>query len=148
MSSIYLYAIKFLTDITFEVRHRKTKVTAILFQAQPCSISLVQRKGLPPDIYSLFYFQENPEFDVFPKPASGFKAGMKLEAVDPKHPSCICAVSVVETQGARLRLHFDGWSESYDFWTNSDSHLLFPIGFCEKNGQKLHLPRGICQSNI
>lgn len=68
---------------------------------------------------------------------------MKLEAVDPRHPSCICVVSVVETQGARMRLHFDGWSESYDFWTNSDSHLLFPAGFCSKYGQKLNLPRGL-----
>ena len=67
---------------------------------------------------------------------------MKLEAVDPKHPSCICVVSIVETQGARLRLHFDGWSESYDFWTNSDSHLLFPAGFCSNYEQKLHPPRG------
>ena len=89
--------------------------------------------------------QENPDFEVFPAPATEFKPGMKLEAVDPRHPSCICVVSVVETQGARLRLHFDGWSESYDFWTNSDSHLLFPVSFCASNGQKLNLPRGEIQ---
>ena len=87
-------------------------------------------------------FQENPDFELNPRPAVSFKAGMKLEAVDPRHPSCICAVSVVETQGARLRLHFDGWSESYDFWTNSDSHFLFFAGWCHQNGQKLHPPRG------
>ena len=81
---------------------------------------------------------------MFPKPATEFQQGMKLEAVDPKHPSCFCVVSVVEVQGARLRLHFDGWSESYDFWTNADSPFLFPPGWCKKNGQILNPPRGMC----
>ena len=66
---------------------------------------------------------------------------MKLEAVDPKHPSYICVCTVVRVKGTRLRLHFDGWSESYDFWTSADSPFLFHVGWCEKNGQKLHPPR-------
>ena len=67
---------------------------------------------------------------------------MKLEAVDPKHPSYICVCTVVRVKGSRLRLHFDGWSESYDFWTNSDSPFIFPVGWCEQNNQKLNPPRG------
>ena len=66
---------------------------------------------------------------------------MKLEAVDPKHPSFICVCTVVQVKGTRMRLHFDGWSESYDFWTSTDSPFLFPVGWCEKNGQRLHPPR-------
>lgn len=67
---------------------------------------------------------------------------MKLEAIDPKHPSYICVCTVVRVKGTRLRLHFDGWSESYDFWASADSPFLFPVGWCEKNGQRLNPPRG------
>jgi hypothetical protein len=66
---------------------------------------------------------------------------MKLEAVDPKHPSYFCVVTVAEVKGARLRLHFDGWSESYDFWANADSEFIFPVNWCSRNGQVLHPPR-------
>ena len=66
---------------------------------------------------------------------------MKLEAIDPKHPSYLCVCTIVRVKGTRLRLHFDGWSESYDFWTSADSPFIFHVGWCEKNGQKLHPPR-------
>ena len=85
--------------------------------------------------------QENPSLDVFPKPNHSFKKDYKLECIDPKHPSYICVCTIVKVKGARLRLHFDGWSESYDFWTNVDSPLIFPMHWCEKNGQILHPPR-------
>ena len=85
--------------------------------------------------------QENPFLDLESKTTCGFEKDMKLEAVDPKHPSYICVCTVVRVKGTRLRLHFDGWSESYDFWTSADSPFLFHVGWCEKNGQKLHPPR-------
>ena len=89
-----------------------------------------------------YSIQENPSLDVFPK-ATGhsFKKDYKLECIDPKHPSYICVCTIVKVKGARLRLHFDGWSESYDFWTNVDSPFIFPMHWCEKNGQVLHPPR-------
>lgn len=43
--------------------------------------------------------------------------------------------------GYRLRLHFDGYSDTYDFWVNADSDSIFPCGWCEKNGQKLRPPK-------
>lgn len=73
--------------------------------------------------------------------ACGFEKDMKLEAIDPKHPSYICVCTIVRVKGTRLRLHFDGWSESYDFWTSAESPFIFHVGWCEKNGQKLHPPR-------
>ena len=103
-------------------------------------VSLVEacRNNIADD-YSI---QENPSLDVFPK-ATGhsFKKDYKLECIDPKHPSYICVCTIVKVKGARLRLHFDGWSESYDFWTNVDSPFIFPMHWCEKNGQVLHPPR-------
>jgi len=44
--------------------------------------------------------------------------------------------------GYRIRLHFDGYSDNYDFWVNADSMDIFPAGWCEKNNHRLHPPRG------
>ena len=71
-----------------------------------------------------------------------FTKGMKLEAIDLQHQSLICVVSVIEVQGPRLRLHFDGYGDSYDFWENADSENLFPAGWCSKNKQCLVPPKG------
>ena len=67
---------------------------------------------------------------------------MKLEGIDPKHPSLYCVLSVAEIRGFRLRLHFDGYSECHDFWTNADSPFIFPVGWAEKNNKKLQPPKG------
>lgn len=86
--------------------------------------------------------------DPFPFNKNGFKIGMKLEAIDPMHPALFTVVSVAEIQGYRLRLHFDGYHENYDFWTNSDSIDIFPPGWCEKNGRILKAPQGFSQGSF
>ena len=50
--------------------------------------------------------------------------------------------------GYRIRLHFDGYSDNYDFWVNADSMDIFPAGWCEKNGHRLHAPRGYTADNF
>ncbi|XP_068682638.1 lethal(3)malignant brain tumor-like protein 4 isoform X1 [Montipora foliosa] len=92
--------------------------------------------------------QENPFLDLESKTSCGFEKDMKLEAVDPKHPSYICVCTVVKVKGTRMRLHFDGWSESYDFWASTDSPFLFPVGWCQKNGQRLNPPRNMSPSDF
>uniref|UniRef100_A0A665WAH7 Lethal(3)malignant brain tumor-like protein 4 n=1 Tax=Echeneis naucrates TaxID=173247 RepID=A0A665WAH7_ECHNA len=82
------------------------------------------------------------EHQSFPQSRNGFKVGMKLEGLDPSHPSLFCVLSVAEIQGYRVRLHFDGYPECYDFWANADSWDLKPACWCEKNGHKLLLPKG------
>ena len=79
--------------------------------------------------------------DPFP-PTHKFAKMMKMEAIDPQNPSCVCVVTVVEADGPRLRLHFDGYSDSYDFWENANSENLFPVGWCMKNNQCLLPPKG------
>ena len=69
---------------------------------------------------------------------------MRLEGIDPKHQSLFCVLSVAEIQGYRLRLHFDGFSECYDFWCNADSPFIFPVGWCEKNNKPLQPPKCEC----
>ncbi|XP_043544975.1 lethal(3)malignant brain tumor-like protein 4 isoform X4 [Chiloscyllium plagiosum] len=82
------------------------------------------------------------EFQLVPQIKNGFKVGMRLEGIDPRHPSMFCVLSVAEVCGVRLRLHFDGYSECFDFWTNIDSPDIHPVGWCEKTNRKLHLPKG------
>ncbi|XP_072307383.1 lethal(3)malignant brain tumor-like protein 4 [Eucyclogobius newberryi] len=78
----------------------------------------------------------------------GFRVGMKLEGVDPLHPSMFCVLTVAEVIGFRLRLHIDGFSESYDFWVNSDSPEIKPIGFCQETKRILHPPKGVPQEQF
>ncbi|XP_062841333.1 lethal(3)malignant brain tumor-like protein 3 [Trichomycterus rosablanca] len=82
------------------------------------------------------------EHQAFPQSRNAFKVGMKLEGLDPCHPAFFCVLTVAEIQGYRIRLHFDGYPECYDFWVNADSWDIKPPGWCEKMGLKLLLPKG------
>ncbi|XP_033737732.1 lethal(3)malignant brain tumor-like protein 3 isoform X2 [Pecten maximus] len=86
--------------------------------------------------------------EPFPQSRIGFKVGMKLEGIDPKHQSLFCVLSVAEIRGYRLRLHFDGFSECYDFWANADSAWIFPVGFCDKHERILQPPKGFTAENF
>ncbi|XP_067881241.1 lethal(3)malignant brain tumor-like protein 3 isoform X2 [Heterodontus francisci] len=82
------------------------------------------------------------ECQSFPQSKNGFKVGMKLEGIDPEHPSMYCVLTVAEVCGYRIRLHFDKYSDCYDFWVNADSSDIHPVGWCEKTGHKLNPPKG------
>uniref|UniRef100_A0A6Q2ZK63 Lethal(3)malignant brain tumor-like protein 1 n=1 Tax=Esox lucius TaxID=8010 RepID=A0A6Q2ZK63_ESOLU len=77
-----------------------------------------------------------------PQCRSGFRQGMKLEGIDPQHPSMYFVLTVAEVCGFRLRLHFDGYSDSHDFWVNANCPDIHPAGWCESTGHKLYTPRG------
>ncbi|KAK6489089.1 lethal(3)malignant brain tumor-like protein 3 isoform X1 [Huso huso] len=83
------------------------------------------------------------EHQSFPHSKTGFKVGMKLEGVDPEHPSMYCVLTVAEVLGHRIRLHFDNYSDCYDFWINANSADIHPVSWCEKTGHKLHPPKGV-----
>uniref|UniRef100_A0A8B9LQE3 L3MBTL histone methyl-lysine binding protein 3 n=1 Tax=Astyanax mexicanus TaxID=7994 RepID=A0A8B9LQE3_ASTMX len=83
------------------------------------------------------------EYQSFPQCKNGFRVGMRLEGIDPEHPSMYCVLSISEVSGHRIRLHFDKYSECYDFWVNANSPDIHPIGWCEKTGHKLQPPKGI-----
>ncbi|XP_055508668.1 LOW QUALITY PROTEIN: lethal(3)malignant brain tumor-like protein 1 [Leucoraja erinacea] len=82
------------------------------------------------------------EYQSYPLTRNAFKVGMKLEGIDPTHPSMYFVLTVFEVCGYRVRLHFDGYSEGHDFWVNADSPDIHPAGWCEKTGHRLYLPRG------
>lgn len=79
----------------------------------------------------------------FPTGPNNFKIGMKLEAIDPENCALFCVCTVVDINGYRLKLSFDGYDSSYDFWLNADSMDIFPPGWCAKTNRILQPPRGV-----
>lgn len=65
---------------------------------------------------------------------------MKLECVDPRNPQLIRVATVAAVKGYRLKIHFDGWSSDFDFWTDDDWPDLHPPGWCQKTGHPLQPP--------
>lgn len=48
--------------------------------------------------------------------------GRKLEARDLKYPTLICCATIIDinvndVQKPRVKIHFDGWENTYDYWT-------------------------------
>ncbi|XP_041346453.1 lethal(3)malignant brain tumor-like protein 1 [Pyrgilauda ruficollis] len=83
------------------------------------------------------------DYQVASQHKNGFKVGMKLEGIDPQHPSMYFILTVAEVCGYRMRLHFDGYSECHDFWLNADSPDIHPAGWFEETGHKLQPPKGV-----
>ncbi|XP_042174930.1 sex comb on midleg-like protein 2 isoform X2 [Oncorhynchus tshawytscha] len=75
-------------------------------------------------------------------PSNDFKAGMKLEAHDPRNNTSICIATVMGMMGTRLRLRLDGSDNTNDFWRLVDSSDIQPIGTCERRGDMLQPPLG------
>ncbi|KAM5305745.1 lethal(3)malignant brain tumor-like protein 1 isoform 8-T11 [Glossophaga mutica] len=82
------------------------------------------------------------DYQAVPHNKNGFRLGMKLEGIDPQHPSMYFILTVAEVCGYRLRLHFDGYAECHDFWINANSPDIHPAGWFEKTGHKLQPPKG------
>lgn len=45
---------------------------------------------------------------------------------------CLCVVL--------FQIHFDGWSDEYNYWVDADSPELHPVGWCQKTGHPLQNP--------
>uniref|UniRef100_A0A8C6UCH9 Uncharacterized protein n=1 Tax=Neogobius melanostomus TaxID=47308 RepID=A0A8C6UCH9_9GOBI len=102
-------------------------------------IKPAKQKDLHFDSYHSYY-HGNRTCPSVPTVKNGFKQGMKLEGIDPQHPSMYFVLTVV--CGYRLRLHFDGYSDCHDFWVNANSSDIHPTGWCEATDHKLHTPKG------
>ena len=74
-----------------------------------------------------------------------FMTGQALEARDRKHPTYICVATIIDSRnaGTEIQLHFDGWSASYDYWTDIDTPDIAPVGTCGSMGYYLEPPRGL-----
>lgn len=76
----------------------------------------------------------------FPTEKNLFVVGQKLEGIDPKHEALFCVLTISEVCGYRIKLHFDGYENDYDFWVNADCPNLFHPGWCEINSRILQPP--------
>ncbi|CAG9761032.1 unnamed protein product [Ceutorhynchus assimilis] len=76
----------------------------------------------------------------FPANRNIFQIGMKLEGIDPKHPSKFCIMTIKDVIGYRICMHFDGYPSKYDFWINADSPDIFPMGWCKRNNHTICPP--------
>ena len=84
----------------------------------------------------------------YPTKQNTFKEGQLLEVVDPFHQSLFCVASVVQVEGLRMRLHFLGYYDCYDFWTDADSPFVFPRGFCKKTNRQLCGPDNYVKADV
>jgi len=84
-----------------------------------------------------------------------FQVGMKMEAVDPLNLGTICVATVDEILAdGYLMIDFDGSAVNnpvgakspvectYLFCYHASSPYILPVGFCEKNGLTLSVPKG------
>lgn len=101
-------------------------------------LTIVKAKSAP---YTLFK-------DPFPNTKNNFKVGMKLEGIDPIHPSLFCVLTVSAVRGYRIKLHFDGYPDCHDFWVNANSTDIFHAGWCERTNHKLSAPKGYAEKNF
>jgi len=85
--------------------------------------------------------------DSFPKPHE-FTTGMKLEAVNPKDPSSICAATVSQVANEIFfQVEIDSMIDCRNrdkpvIWCSSNSKNIFPVGWCKKNNIQLTPPPG------
>ena len=79
---------------------------------------------------------------IFQRALIGFEHGMKVELVDKRNPILIRVATIVDVQGFRLLIHFDGWDSIYDYWIDEDCPDLHPPHWCEKVGHPLQPPIG------
>ena len=77
---------------------------------------------------------------------------MRLEAKDRLNPSMICVATIMAIKpNGKLLIHFDGWSEGYDYWCYPDSTDIHPAMWCNKHNRKVQPPKGmssICTIHI
>ncbi|XP_026818791.1 uncharacterized protein LOC113557456 isoform X2 [Rhopalosiphum maidis] len=97
-------------------------------------LSYLQHTDYVPAPKRLF---DNP----FPLDANPFKVGQRLEGIDPEHEALFCVMSVVEVCGYRIKLHFDGYPDIYNFWVNANCPDLFFPRWCEQNSRILQPPK-------
>ena len=62
---------------------------------------------------------------------------MKLEAVDKYNPSMIRISTIVDINKNQVKIHFDNWSDIYDFWCDKTSSDIHPINWCKNTGHTL-----------
>ncbi|XP_030238470.1 LOW QUALITY PROTEIN: uncharacterized protein LOC115561955 [Drosophila navojoa] len=69
-----------------------------------------------------------------------FRVGMHLEAEDLNDTGKICVATVADILDERIRVHFDGWDDCYDFWVHINSPYIHPCGWHDGRQQLIVPP--------
>ena len=79
-----------------------------------------------------------------------FEVGMRLEAVDRQNPSMICVATVVGVKKSdrQVEIHFDGWSDYYNYWCSYSDGDIHPIGWCARSQRTVHKPKGTSKFHL
>ena len=88
------------------------------------------------------------ESQYFLQGAMKFKKGMKLEAKDRLNPSMVCVATLTKVRKKEILIHFDGWSNKYDYWCDPTSNDIHPRDWCERNHHALTRPKGILNRKL
>ena len=67
---------------------------------------------------------------------------MKLEAKDRLNPHLVAVATIAAIQDGQLLIHFDGWSDRFDYWCSPDCTDIHPPMWCGKNGTSVMPPNG------
>ncbi|KAI3380042.1 hypothetical protein SNEBB_002052 [Seison nebaliae] len=95
-------------------------------------------------------FSRNTEINLISREAKEIKNGMLLEAVDRLNVHLLCVATIINVErtiyGVKVRIHFDGWTDRFDYETNIDNLDLRPCGY-HKNAENsqhrnLQSPKG------
>lgn len=68
---------------------------------------------------------------------------MKLEAEDLKNSRKLCVATVGDVLDNRIRIHFDGWADTYDYWTEITSPHIHPVGWHIEGGYSIICSPGL-----
>lgn len=60
---------------------------------------------------------------------------MHLEAEDLNDTGKLCVATVADVLNDRIRIHFDGWDDCYDYWVDTNSPYIHPCGWHEGRHQ-------------
>lgn len=54
----------------------------------------------------------------------------------------IHVATIVDILGKYILVHFDGWPNSYGYWTHTSSTKIHPVNWCYRNDRHLCAPNG------
>ena len=60
----------------------------------------------------------------------------------------ICVATVEQVVGRLLRLHFDGWEDTFDQWVDCESPDLYPVGWCELMKYNIEGPKQTASTDV
>ena len=83
-------------------------------------------------------------FQIIPECICGFQPGMKLEVPNKDYLNTYWLAYVIRKATPLILVRYEGFDDSKcDFWLNTLSDDIHPVGWCARNKQALKPPKGL-----